>query len=227
MRLSGVLIFCLIVTGCGAEPAGTEMQFRVATERADDAALRSGLEQIKAWHQDNGTGLAGKLRPGLSEATITSVLDDVNCYPTNELKALWAWHDGAVDAAPFIWYHDFLSLEDAVSARWPLRLATLPHWDGRLIPVFEFDGEWYATFCAAQTMAGAPVVHVSFEDVPRVTHINLTTFIVTMAQAMSQGAVRWEGGGMVEDIHGIYRVYQQHNPGYSFPYYVPPAVEDE
>ncbi len=226
MRCPVIVVLALIVFGCGVDHAATELQFTVASERSDDAVLRSGLEQIKTWHQNNATGLDGKLRPGLSRQTITRLLDDIGCHPTDELRTLWEWHDGVTDVVPFIWYHDFLSLEDAASARWPLRLATLPRWDGRLIPVFEFEGEWYATYCAAEGMAGAPVVHVSFEDEPRVTHINLTTFIVTMAQAMSQGAVRWEGGAMVEDIHELHRIYQQHNPGYDFPYYLPPDADD-
>ena len=227
MRCTAVIAFVFLVAACSADPAATELQFRLASERSDNEVLLAGLEQIKVWHQNNATGLDSKLGTGVSTQTINRVLEDIDCRPTDELSALWSWHDGATHVAPFIWYHDFLSLEDAVSGRWMLRLATLPRWDGRLIPVFEFDGEWYATYCAAEGMAGAPIVHVSLEDEPRVAYINLTTFIVTMAQAMNQGAVRWEGDAMVEDIHELHRIYQAHNPGYAFPYYVPPAAADE
>jgi hypothetical protein len=150
----------------------------------------------------------------------------IDCRPTDELQALWAWHDGATDATPFVWYHDFLSLEDAVSARWLLRLAALTHWDRRLVPVFTFDGEWYATYCGDDETVAAPVIHLSFEDEPRVTHINLTTFVVTMAQALGEKALRWEDGAMVEDIHELHRIHLQHNPGYDFPYYVPTEAEN-
>lgn len=227
MRLSAILIIVLLVSGCGADPVASELQFKVAAERSDVEVLLSGLELIKGWHQRHATGMTRELRPGLSEEAIAKAFAGIDCHPTDELKALWAWHDGATDATPFVWYHDFLSLEDAVSARWLLRLAALTHWDRRLVPVFEFDGEWYATYCGPEETAAAPIVHLSFEDEPRVTHINLTTFVMTMAQAMGQDAVRWEGDVMVEDIHELHRIYLQHNPGYDFPYYVPPeAVND-
>ena len=155
MRLSLVLIVGFLV-GCGADSVTTELQFRLAAERANTAVMLSGLEQIKAWHQRNDTGLVGKFRPGLSQEAISTMFAGIDCRPTDELQALWAWHDGATDATPFVWYHDFLSLEDAVSARWLLRLAALTHWDRRLVPVFTFDGEWYATYCGDdETVAAA------------------------------------------------------------------------
>lgn len=224
MRLSVILIIGFLFGGCGGDPVASELQFRLALERSDTEVLLSGLEQIKAWHQRHDTGVARQLRPGLSEEAIANAFAGIDCHPTSEMKALWAWHDGATDTTPFVWYHDFLPLEDAVSARWLMRLAALPHWDRRLVPVFEFEGEWYATYCGSEETAAAPVVHLFFEDEPRVTYINLTTFVMTMAQAMGQNAVRWEGDAMVEDIHELHRIYQQHNPGYDFPYYVPPEA---
>ncbi len=226
MRLTVALIVGFLVGGCGGEPIASELQFRLAEERSDTGVLLSGLEQIEAWHRRNATGVVRELRPALSVETMTNSLADIDCHPTDELKTLWGWHDGATDAVPFVWYHDFLSLEDAVSARWVMRLAALAHWDVRLVPVFAFDGEWYATYCGPDGTAAAPVVHVSFEDRPRVTHINLTTFVTTMAQAMSRNAVRWEGGAMVENIRELHRIYEQHNPGYDFPYYLPPEAND-
>jgi hypothetical protein len=220
-QLPGILVAGLAIGGCGAEPVATDRQFELAAERADTAALLAGLEQIKAWHQSHATGLAEKLRPGLSEETIASAFADLDCHPTDELRILWSWRDGAMDTTPFIWYHDFLSLEDAISARWLLRLAALAKWNRRLVPVFAFDGEWYATYCGTSGTVAAPIVHLTFEDEPHVTYVNLTSFVVTMAQAMSEKAVRWEDGGMFEDIHALERIHRLQNPGYAFPYYVP------
>ena len=42
-----------------------------------------------------------------------------------------------------------------------------------------------------------------------------------MAKALDSGAVRWENGGMVEDIRRLYDIHQKHNRGYPFPYNVP------
>lgn len=221
MRLSLVLIIGFLVGGCGGDPVASELQFRLAAERSDPEVLLSGLEQIKAWHQRHATAIDSELRPGLSAEAVAKAFAGIDCHPTDELKAIWAWHDGATDATPFVWYHNFLSLEDAISARWLMRLAALTHWEPGLIPVFEFEGEWYATYCGPDGTPAAPVVHLSFEDEPRVTYINLTTFVMTMAQAMGQNAVRWEGDAMVDDMQELHRIYLQHNPGYVFPYYLP------
>lgn len=68
-------------------------------------------------------------------------------------------------------------------------------------------------------MAG-PIIHSFLEDEPRITAINLTTFIATMAEVLESGAVQWENGGMVEDIAKVATIHQAKNPGYAFPYAV-------
>jgi len=42
-----------------------------------------------------------------------------------------------------------------------------------------------------------------------------------MAEAFETGAIRWENEAMLEDLRQVYSIHQKHNPGYSFPYYVP------
>ena len=69
--------------------------------------------------------------------------------------------------------------------------------------------------------AAGPVAHFLLEDEPRITHVNLTVFISTMAETLRSGAVSWENDAMVDDINEVYRIHQKHNPGYDFPYHVP------
>jgi hypothetical protein len=87
--------------------------------------------------------------------------------------------------------------------------------------VFSFDVEWYAAHCNPKGDAAGPVVHYFLEDEPSITHVNLTVFISTMAESLRSGAVSWENDAMVEDIDKVYRIHQEHNPGYDFPYHVP------
>ena len=66
-----------------------------------------------------------------------------------------------------------------------------------------------------------PIVHFFLEDEPHLTHVNLTVFMAGMAEMLQSGAVRWESGGMVDDIRKVRSIHQKHNRGYVFPYYVP------
>lgn len=207
--------------GCTGEfPADPGALERAA--RAYDAdALTHSLAAIEAWHVGNDTGLAPRLRPGLAAPTLASRPLVSRCRLNAELAALWSWHDGGRGAAPLVWYHDFLSLDEAVSEyRW-LLLAPLVRWDPRYLPVLSFEGEWYGVYCGAGSPLAGPVVHYFLEDSPRIVAVNLTAFMTMMAQAMETGALRWEDGAMVEDIHALSALHQRHNPGHPFPYHVP------
>ncbi len=222
MRAATVLVTgILLICGCSGEFPANPAAVNSATDAYDEERLLKSLETIKAWHLVNGTGVDAALRPGLTGSALTPRLFSGQCRLTEELKALWSWHDGEQSAVPFTWYHDFLSLEDAVSEyRW-LLLNPLVQWDPTYIPILSFEGEWYAAYCGASSEIAGPVIHYFLEDGARVTAINLTTFMASMAQALEREAVRWIDGGMVEDIRQIEAIHRAHNPGYEFPYYVP------
>ena len=112
-------------------------------------------------------------------------------------------------------------MQEALSEHDQLNLNPLVQWDPDYIPVFMFEGEWYASYCGPRSGSSGPVVHFFLEDEPRVTHVNLTTFLATMAEALRSGAVKWKNGAMVEDVRQVYLIHQKHNPGYAFPYHVP------
>ena len=65
-------------------------------------------------------------------------------------------------------------------------------------------------------------MHFFLEDEARITHVNLAVLLAGMAEAMRTGAVRWRDGAMVDDIRALHRIHQRRNPGYPFPYHVPP-----
>jgi hypothetical protein len=214
------LVLALLV-GCEGEfPAGGA-QLRAAAAAYDADRLARSLRDIEAWHVAHRTGLAASLRPGLPMPSIDAAFAGEACRPTDELKALWAWRNGGRTAVPFVWYHDFLSMEEAKAEyRW-LLLNPLVPWDPRYLPVFTFEGEWYASYCGPAGTLSGPLVLVSLEDEPRIAYANLTAYLATMAEALGSGAVSWENGAMVEDIGKVLRIYRKRNRGYEFPYHVP------
>lgn len=210
-----------VLGGCKGEFPTNSAQYQVAEGAYDSELLKRSLSEIEAWHIEHKTGLTDSLREGVAVSSIEAAFSGKECRPTVELKALWSWRNGEHSPVPFVWYHDFLSMEEAQSEYNWLLLNPLIRWDPKYIPVFTFEGEWYAIYCGPKSAAASPIAHFYLEDTPRITHINITTFLSTMAETLRSGAVSWEDGAMVDDIGKVYRVHQKHNIGYEFPYYVP------
>ena len=215
-------VFVLVILcGCDGEFQASSAQFRAADAAYDPRKLQRSLSDIEAWHRKNNTGLAESLREGISVSSIEKAFSNKDCQPNEELKALWSWRNGEDSYAPFVWYHDFLSVEEAQSEYNWLRLNPLIRWDPNYIPLFTFEGEWYAVYCGPNRGKASPIVHFFLEDQPRISYTNLTIYLVTMAEALNSGAVTWINGAMVGDVGSIYRIYQKHNSNAQFPYYVP------
>lgn len=211
----------LSLCGCTGEFPADARKLQAAEEAYDKELLIKSLNEIETWHVENNTGVASVLGVGRSASSIVEEFAGTDCRPTEEMKALWSWRDGGVSAVPFVWYHDFLPLEEALSEyRW-LLLNPLVQWDPDYIPILSFEGEWYAAYCGKGTHTAGPLVHFFVEDKSRITYVNLTIFLAGMAETLRSGAVQWKNDAMVEDIRKVYLIYQKYNPGYDFPYYVP------
>lgn len=215
----GFAALCLY--GCTGEFPVDAPKLQAAEQAYDRELLVRSLNEIEAWHVEHDTGVANVLGAGKNLSSIEAEFANLDCRLTEELKALWSWRDGGVAAVPFVWYHDFLSLKEALSEyRW-LRLNPLVRWDPRYIPIFSFEGEWFAAYCGEDAREAGQIVHYFLEDEPRITYVNLTVFLASMAEALRSGGVRWEDDAMKADIGKMHFIHQKFNPGYEFPYYVP------
>jgi len=210
-----------LLAGCKGEFPASSSQLRAAEGAYNSEILKRSLRDIEAWHIEHQTGLSDSLRNGIPMQSIKEAFSEEECKPNDELQALWSWRNGEQSSTPFVWYHDFLSMKEAQSEYKWLLINPLIRWDPNYIPVFTFEGEWYATYCGPGNKTSGPVVHFFPEDEPKVTHTNVTTFLSTMAEALNSGAVSWKNGAMVEDVDKLYRIHQKHNSGLEFPYYVP------
>lgn len=221
-RLLAAVTLFLCVSCTGEFPAEST-HFKVANEQADLEKLIHSLNSIKAWHARNSTGVESALYPGIAGDTLAGDLIP-GCHLSEELEHLWGWHDGESAPAPFVWYHDFLTQQQAISARRWLILNPFLAWDPNYIPILSFEGEWYAAYCGDEDGRTGPMVHVFVEDQPRLVAINVTTFMAMMAEVFEQGAVTWEEGSMVEVIGQVKAIHQAHNPGMAFPYFSEESV---
>lgn len=220
-KTTAAIFGAIVLCGCQGKFQASSAQLRSADAAYDSRELQLSLSKIEAWHRKNNTGLADSLREGIAVTTIELAFSEKDCQPNEELITLWSWRNGEDSYAPFVWYHDFLSVEEALSEYNWLRLNPLIRWDPKYIPLFTFEGEWYAVYCGPNGGKAGPIVHFSLEDGARVSYTNLTTFLASMAETLNSGAVTWTSEAMADDIGRIYRIHQKHNNNIMFPYYVP------
>jgi cell wall assembly regulator SMI1 len=225
--LKYVLILTLVsLSACGAQltsPFRGEHQIK-AEETFNDADMIASLEQILLWHQTNQTELAPALNPGKARSAILEEFADLPCQPTEELIQLWAWHNGTrAVATPFIWYHDFLSVEQAISEYKWLTKYPLVGWQENWIPIFDFEGEWYFVECSEEIRQASPVGFYFLEDTETVyAYTNLTRMLETSVVWFNQNAVTWdnEQQGMTDNLQKMFEIHQELNAGAHFPYHV-------
>ena len=125
------------------------------------------LTAIAAQHDPH---FPASLQTGLSRADLQAELDTAGFAhrPPQEWFALYGWHNGSAqpDKQPFdtplFHYHCFLPVEAAL-AEWAWRMETnrhepeFPLFEPHLLPVFEFEGEFYCIECGDTEQPRAPV----------------------------------------------------------------------
>ncbi len=200
-------------------------QHRAKAEEAfNNGDMITSLEQILLWHQSNRTDIPAALNLAHSRATILEAFADGPCQPTDELLQLWTWHNGTKEViTPFIWYHNFLSVEEAKLAQERLTSNPLIDWHPNWIPIFEFEGEWYLVECYIDLRRASPVEHFFLEnDEAFYVFLNLTKMLETSAVWFGQPAVTWdnEQQGMEEDSRKVFEIHQMLNEGTQFSYHI-------
>ncbi len=220
---------CITSQGCKKERMikwpGADKTLMVAADNAyDTKRLSESIVLIKQWHDNNAPEVAKSLQPGLSESLIKEKFLGLGLRPPKELIDLYNLYNGCDPASnvPFIWYHDFLTLDRAISEYKTLvDTRLLSGWRKAWFPVFQFQDEYYFVDCESKEQNAAPVLVYFTEDtVIRPVFVNLTVMMETMAEIFQSKAV-WinkEWGAFKDDIKKIKKIHGKHNPGLEFPY---------
>lgn len=222
IRHLSIILFGLLVMACNplenSESLLDEVDMKIASDAGDISELREALEAIERRHLANETGI--QLNQGAKSEDIVQLEKELQCKIPKELAEIWEWRNGE-STANFIWYHRFLSVEEALSQYQELTSHEWSLWQPDWIPVFEFEGEWYGVKCDEERRTASPVVFYFIEDEPHIAYVNLTRYMRTMAKAMEQGALSWGGIAWEEDVHRLHDIFSELNPGMEFPYFVP------
>lgn len=226
-----IAALCTFMCACNKERViewtGADKELLEKANKAyNPGRLSESLHAIKLWHENNSPAVAKSLKPGLNKNMIKARFLDLGVAAPKELIDLYSLHNGCdpVSNIPFIWYHDFLTLDQAISEYRNLMGArSLTGWRGEWFPVFQFQDEYYFVDCWKKDQIAAPVLHYFMEDtVIRPVFLNLTVMMETMDEIFQSNAV-WidkEWGALKDDIKRIKEIHEKHNPGLEFPYSV-------
>lgn len=225
LRLVLIASAGLVTTSCSEDESYehdfvvSDAQWALAIQQADTAALRDSANRIQAWHAEVQTGI--QLRPAITKQTYLELTNEIPCSLPQELEALWKWRNGETTDY-FVWYHGFLSLQEAIEQYNYLLSEPLFGWRENWIPVFQFQDEWYFVECKEESTAGAPMIHYFTESGPSYAYTNMTTYLRTMAEAMDSRTLNWENGWWSDSIRmrDLAAVHGEYNDLAKFPYAV-------
>lgn len=236
--LSISAFFILLISACGnndssEEYAMDEYQIIITTPMREQAQtahsteeLNAAISRIEEWHENNNTKFSGLLNQGLSDGEIDAYFAPLGCFPPTELQELWRWRNGqseTADGAVMVWYHRLLPIEEAIQEYNFLLEEPLTGWNPNWIPVFYFQEEWYFVECQKKQVSASPLMYFFTEYGFSHPYTNITTYLLTAAEAMEAGAVYVDAEGYMESkINELVAIHRKYNPGLEFPY----AVEE-
>lgn len=189
--------------------------------------LVSLMNYIVEWHVAKQHIVGRTLLPGLPKDDIEAVLAEESLHPLPELTALYHWRNGSADEDqleyPFMLYHRFLPLEQALEARDQLleeyRFEACRFW----LPVLTFEGEYFCVDCSSDSKAGR--VRFLLCESPEFRDYAFSS-LTHLAQVSLEGyrsccRKSSDGGFALDlDIPALATVHARIDPGGTFPWAV-------
>jgi hypothetical protein len=147
------------------------------------------LEQIL----DYTASVDPKLRDCLCERLSAKKIDDLTRefgfeLPT-EVEDLYKWHNGMREedreTHRLLYYHYFLPLEEALDLHQNFLESDYIEEKG-LLPLFEFEGEYYAACCTSQKQELAPIYFLYHDET--IVYDSLTAMLSSILECYQTGA---------------------------------------
>ncbi len=134
--------------------------------------------------------LKPSLRDGISTDEIVSKLKSFPFHIPVEVEELYEWHNGTAPEIGFFKGYSFLPLEDALIIReqWMRCNGDYIVYEPELLPLFEFEGEYYCVECNIEKQNKAPIWRV-YHDSSKV-YDSLTAMLLALVECYETGAYR-------------------------------------
>jgi len=183
------------------------------------ALLQKALASLTVWLETSAPDCIDEFSPGLIDLEIQNRLADLPFKLPQEVNILYQWRNGSgFDSRLFV-YHDFLDLDralesfEALNEVWP-EIAE-PDTPQPLFPLFEFEGEYFATIGSDKAVTTSPVYYISEIFEVDLAYNSLTTMLLTLAESCQAGCYTVSDGRVekLSDFKRWSRIRQQYNPG--------------
>ncbi|MEL6442381.1 MAG: hypothetical protein AAFQ80_24435 [Cyanobacteria bacterium J06621_8] len=182
--------------------------------------LTGALDRIIDWLEKYSPISAMGFQSGLSTEVIEQKLSKLPYSVPQEVYELYGWRNGdKLDNSIFgyLWLLDldsacrsseYVNQKELLECR---REAGEPQY---LMPLFEFDGEYFAVQGDAKLMYSAPIFHVSDGYEVSLAFISLTGMMLAIAECYEIGiyALTRNGLGVIDPV-GFGAIRRKYNPG--------------
>jgi hypothetical protein len=180
----------------------------------EDMSVGALLAELVTWTTPAEADLAGALRTGASEGELAEAERWLGAPLPEELRALYAAHDGTAPEAALFAGAWWLPLEEARTQHAQLLADEESERIGPLrraeFPLLAAGGGCYVVRCA-RGRAG-PILHLRAGEAVR-AYDGVQPFLRALLDAFRSGAARVEAGELVQDEAAVAAVKLRHNPG--------------
>jgi hypothetical protein len=181
--------------------------------------LTSALDRILAWLEQHSPSSASGFQAGLASEIIEEKLNELPFCVSQEVYDLYKWRNGDDSNSSAFGYLWMLSLDVACESSDYVNHEDLLEMRGQdepqyLLPLFEFDGEYFAVQCGPTLIDSAPIFHVSDAYDITLAFVSLTGMMLALAECYETGVYAVNEDGL-EVIDGIKfgEIRRKHNPG--------------
>ena len=182
-------------------------------------SLTAILERLAAIAAQRDSDFPASLQPGLSREALRARLAEAGfAYePPQEWFELYQWHNGSTSGTPLFYYHEFMSVEEALAERKVLdqgnRESDCELWPTNILPLFYFSGEFYAIECHAEPQVTGRIWFVFHDTI--VCYDGLTSMLAAKQGCFETG-IYWDededGYEEVADEAACATILLKHNP---------------
>jgi hypothetical protein len=178
--------------------------------------LTNALNRIMAWLEEHSpTSILG-FQPGLSSKEVEEKISVLPFNLSQEVYELYRWRNGDESYNSIFGYLWMLSLERACefseffNGEYLLEVRKPKY----LLPLFEFDGEYFAVQGSDIPTATAPIFHIGSEYDLTPAFVNLTRMMMTIAECYETGVYEVREYGLeVVNAAKFGEIRRRHNPG--------------
>jgi len=152
------------------------------------ATLAEILEQILGYTSIDPE-VRQSLRCGLTLEEIESQLHNFPFQVPGEVKELYQWHDGLDSDCQLFYYHTFLPLDESLLIYEEYLKEFVENGDDEpTLPIFAFEGEYYAAQCSDEQQDSAPIWFIYHGN--EIVYNSLKTMLLAILECYETGAYR-------------------------------------